>query len=361
MTLAPRGVFGDWSVTRRLGVLGRIEQALLDPENIFAQAGVRVRFARFANEAEVLSLREELQRLDRQDLMELLEPTAKRSQTLGGFDEIAAYVNPEAFRLGDIVGGVNEFFRPGIEAVPLFPWLKSPTIGYRDYLRDRWVDHMRLQHMLGQGTVEVATRATLIERLNNRFHQDFATGDTTDQPANRVLVRILLKVLPAPPGPGYGFGIAPAGIEPQGERSYREYLDYLISLTGLSLEELEKRYRLNLQRSDLERANPVQQNIDTLQRFFTDSYQSVDDPYAIKPDRVAATEELLIINFPRDAAGPFFLEYEEWLARDEPFYPENHYDPRETYALATGPGVREAVFAKSKPLGEFLNEKSKGG
>jgi hypothetical protein len=59
-TLAPRGVFRDWSVTRRLGVLGQLEQALLDPDNVFAQAGVRVRFARLANEAEVLSPRSSL-------------------------------------------------------------------------------------------------------------------------------------------------------------------------------------------------------------------------------------------------------------------------------------------------------------
>jgi hypothetical protein len=364
-TLAPRGVFRDWSVTRRLGVLGQLEQALLDPDNVFAQAGVRVRFARLANEAEVLSLREELRRLDRRDLMELLDSTVKRSQALGGFDEIAAYVNPEAFRLGDIVGGVNEYLKPDV-AVSLdnFPWLKSPLAGYRDYLRDRWCDHQRIEPVLGGPNKEVASRATMFTRLNNRFHQDFATHDTTDQPANRVIVQIFLKMLPAPTGTGYGFGKAAADIEPQGERSYREYLDYLISLTGISLEELEKRYRLNLRRSDFDISNPVQQNIDTLQRFFTDSYQSVEDPFVVAPDRKPGTPELLIIQFPEEGAGPFFLEYEEWLEREEPFYPENHFDPRATYKWIIWERLQkthDAVFANSIPLGSFIDTAKSGG
>jgi hypothetical protein len=115
------------------------------------------------------------------------------------------------------------------------------------------------------------------------------------------------------------FSVAGRRRDPQGERTHREYLDYLISLTGISLEEFEKRYRLNLRRSDLERSNPVQQNIETLQRFFTDSYQSVDDPFAIAPDRKAGTPEVLITKFPLEAAGPFFLEYEEWLERESRF------------------------------------------
>jgi hypothetical protein len=37
-TLAPNGVFGDWTGARRLGFLGRLEQALLDPDGAFAHA-----------------------------------------------------------------------------------------------------------------------------------------------------------------------------------------------------------------------------------------------------------------------------------------------------------------------------------
>lgn len=166
-------------------------------------------------------------------------------------------------------------------------------------------------------------------------------------------------MLAAPKGNGYGFAIAPAAINPQGALSDRDYLDYLISPTNLKFDEVEKRYCLNLQRSDLDKSNLVQQNIDTLQRFFTDSYQSVEDPVAIKPDRKAGTEELLIFKYPAEGAGPFFLEYEEWLARDEPFYPENHFDPRATYRWTTddrpAQKTRDSVFANSVPLAEAVD------
>jgi hypothetical protein len=361
--LSPHGLFRHWSVQRRLAVLARLEQALLDPRNEFAQAGARLRFWRLGNDAELLSLREQFRRQERPDLLETLDLAVERARKIGGWAEIEAPGAADLFKHGDYLAGVNHY----IEHPGLFPGivggLESATIGYRDYLRDRWVNNQRFQHMLGEGDQEVATAATLIQRLNNRFHQDFATQDLTDQPANRVLVRILLKMLPAPTGTGYGFGIAPAAIEEQEARSDWEYLDYLISLTGLERDELQKRYRLKLDRSDLERSNPVQQNIDTLQRFFTDSYQSVDDPFAIKPDRIANTEERLIIKFPREAAGPFFLEYEEWLAREEPFYPENHYDPRATYFWSTddrpSEKVREAVFANSISAADFLNQTPK--
>jgi hypothetical protein len=369
-TLGPLAVFRGWSVSRRLGVLGRLEQALLDRDHVFAQAGVRIRFARLSSEPELRRLQEEVQRLHRHELTEALEHVVNRTRDLGGsFAEINPFINTDRITRGDLAGGVNEFLEPGLDGwLDLFPWLKSPSIGYRDYLRNRWCDHQRIEPQSGGPDIEVASRSTMIDRLNNRFHQDFRSADTTDQPANRVLVTIFLKMLPAAAGTGYGFNFA-APIDPQGDRSDRDYLDYLISLTGTALEELEKRYRLDLRRSDLERSNPVQQNIDTLQRFFTDSYQSIEDPFAITPDRKPGKPELLIVrpydpssgtDKPlREGAGPFFLEYEEWLRRDEPFYPENHYDPRRTYSWTLGTGVREAVAAKSIPVAEFLYDKSK--
>jgi Tc toxin complex TcA C-terminal TcB-binding domain len=198
----------------------------------------------------------------------------------------------------------------------------------------------------------------LYARLKNRFHQEFETHDTTAQPANRLLISILTKILTAPVGSGYGFAIAAGAIAAQGEMSDREYLDSLIALSGESLPEIEKRYRLNLHRSDIEMSNPVQQNIDTLQRFLTDSYQSIDDPFPATPDRIAGTSELLIINFPDEGAGPFFLEYEEWLAREEPFYPENFFDPRATYKWTILEGLQKThdiLFARSMSVAAFLD------
>jgi hypothetical protein len=213
--------------------------------------------------------------------------------------------------------------------------------------------------VLGGPDKEVATPATLIQRLNHRLHQDFATTDTKSQPANRLLIDIVQRLLMAPTGTGYGFGLAAAAIPAQGELGDRDHLDVLIALTHQTREEIEKRYRLNLGRSDVEVSSPVQQNIDTLQRVFTDSYQSVKDPFAVKPDRKAGTDDLLIIEFPTEGAGPFFLEFEEWLAREDPFFPENHFDPRATYRLTTdehpAQKTRDAVFAKSVPLAEAVD------
>lgn len=365
-TLAPRRIFESWTVTRRLGTLGRIEQALLDPENQFAQAGVRIRFSRLENESELRTLREELNRIQRPDLALELATIVQHAQVFGGFREIAAFINPEKFKIGDVSGGVNDFLHRSdvSDLSEHFPWLATPLNGYRDYLRDRWCDHQRIEPVLGGPNAEVASLATMVKRLNNRFHQDFATHDEKKQPANSLLVPILLKALLAPTGAGYGFGRTPASIDPQGERTHREYLDHLISLTGITLKELENRYRLNLRRSDLEQSNPVQQNIDTLQRFFTDSYQSVADPFAIAPDRKAGTPELLITKFPPEGAGPFFLEYEEWLEREAPFYPENHYDPRATYHWTIWEQLqktREITFANSMPLGSFIDTAKSGG
>lgn len=355
-TLAPRGLFRDWSVRRRLTVLGHLEQALLDPQGEFAQAGAHLRFWRLEDNAELQSLRTQLRRQDRPDLLQTLDGVAARAREIGGWAEIEAPASVDRFRQGDWLGGVNQY----IEQPSLFPGLiggvESPLIGYRDYLRNGWADNQRFEHVLGGMHKEVASRATMIQRLNHRFHQDFESWDTSEVLANRICVAILLKMLSAPTDSGYGYNIAAASIQPQGTRSDRDYLDYLISLTGEKLEELEKRYRISLSRSDLAVSSPVQQNIDTLQRFFTDSHQSVADPYVIYPDRKAETPELLINAFPIEGAGPFFLEYEEWLAREEPFYPENHYDPRATYRWEFDPGYREKVIAHSEPLATILKD-----
>jgi len=358
-TLAPRRLFADWNVTRRLSVLMRLEQALLDPTQVFANAGIALRFAQLGDTDAVARLREQLHQHERNDLLQALDVAVERARKAGGWRELNLWGDPDKFKAGEYVAGVNSFIDQPKPFAGLLPWFDSPIVGYRDYLRDRWMGNQRFEHQLGVGDVEVSSPATLIRRLNNRFHQSFTTHDVSEQPANRILIEILVKTLTAPTGEGYGFAVA--AIDPQDERSDRDYLDYLISLTRLKVEEVEKRYRLNLRRSDLEMSSRVQQNIDTLQRLFTDSYQSIDDPWAIKPDRKPGKAELLIIKFPPEGAGPFFLEYEEWLAREEPFYPENHFDPRATYFWSTddrpAQKTREAVFANSVPLAEALDQR----
>jgi hypothetical protein len=352
-TLNPRQLFRDWSIQKRLAVLGSMEQALLDPNNEFGNTGMQIRFWKFDDETEIENMRDELLRHDQAGLIDSLEKTVERARKIGSWAEFNPPGDADKFKQGDYVSAVNRFIEePGsyADAIDTLTW---PTIGYRDYLRDRWVNVHRSQ----------AGAAIMIQRFNNRFHQDFTTRDVTDQPVNRLLANILLRMLTAPNGTSYGFGILAANIEPLGDRSHRDYVDYLISVTGFDRSEIGNRYRLNLDRSDFEQSNPVQLNIETLQRFFTDSYQSEDDPFAVKPDRIAGKDEKQIVEFPREAAGPFFLQYEEWLAREGEFYPENHYDPRKTYVFNTdvrsAEKARDVVFANSIPLPDFLNEKNK--
>lgn len=356
--LTPHGMFRDWTVVQRLGVLGAMQQALLDPENALGNSGIPVRFHQLTSERTVNKLREQLRETQQVDLLQTLDDSVARANVFVSLREIGAYVDAERIDRGDVIGGMNHYLQPDDRvAIDKIPWLASPLVGYRDYLRDRWVDHQRIEPQLGGPNINVATRGAMFARLRNRLHQDFTVISTATQPAVRLLVGILRAIVEAPTGAGYGFAIPPAIIEAQGERTDREYLDYLISLTKQSQAELEKRYRLNLQRSELEHTNPVQLNIDTLQRLFTDSYQSALDPFPVSPNRKAGLAEPLIALFPLEGAGPFFLEYEEWRERDAAFFPENHFDPRATYhwnVLERVQKTRELVLANSMSLGDFL-------
>jgi hypothetical protein len=62
---ASRGIFRDWTVARRLGVLRRVEQALLDPDNVLGNSQVPVSFHRLTDEHSLRGLGERLQRLQR--------------------------------------------------------------------------------------------------------------------------------------------------------------------------------------------------------------------------------------------------------------------------------------------------------
>ena len=354
-SLSPNGIFRDWQVRQRLGVLDAIQQALLDPDNALGDFGMPVRFDQLSNPAATAALRERLTGAQRPDLMVKLEESIDRANLFGSLRDISAYADPALLGQGAVSGGINRYLQPDDRvSIDTIPWVVSPLVGYRDYLRDRWVDHQR---MVNATPSERSTRAQMFARLANRLHQNFTVVSTVDKPALSLLAAIVRTIAEAPANAGYGFGIPAATIEAQGERSNREYLDYLISLTKHSQAELEKRYRLNLRRSELDVTNPVQLNIDTLQRFFTDSYQSALDPFAISPDRLPGTTEPLISVFPVEGAGPFFLEYEEWLEREAAFYPENHYDPRATYHWTLYDrfqNTHEVVWTHSMPVANFL-------
>lgn len=354
--LSPYAMFADWTVTHRLALLGQIEQALLDPRQAFAEAGIAIRFAELLDGEAVQERREGYQRTERAALVDALDLAVERAHLLEGWHELLVPIVPGDLGRESHVPVINRFMEgPSLHA-QFIDGEPPPVVGYRDYLRNGWCDRQRKEYQLVVGWVEVASLATMIQRLNNRFHQEFATDSASRTPANRLAAEILARALIAADGTGYGFGVAAGDIKAKGDRSDREYLDYLITLTGLDAGELEKRYRIDLGRSDLEWTSPVLQNIHTLQRFFTDSHQSVDDPYAVKPDRKPGKNELIIIQYPQEAAGPFFLQYEEWLAREEPFFAENHYNPRRTYRIEVSGDALQKVLSRTQPLREFLQK-----
>ena len=340
ISLTQMGIFRGWSVYMRQGFLYGLENAMLDPDGMLMQVGLPVRMSQLQNFEERATLRTQIIEMNFPEALKTFDNAIKRSEITGGhLQNIDLLLNPAGFDAGDVRAGVNRFlgnadallvgnhlYVPGIH-LELFPWLKSPLIGYRDYLVDIWVQ--RATQQLRENNL---TKDAAVQQLNNRFHQNFRTTDTAEQSANRLLNSILLQILQAPTGSDFGFGVAAAAIAPQDEMTDGEYLAYLISLTGEELHELENRYRFDLTRSGFDVSNPVQQNIETLQRFFTDSFQSPEDPYAIMPPLTGnglpiINENTITVVIPGYVAGfrrifghgAFFWQYEEWLERNEPF------------------------------------------
>ncbi len=150
----------------------------------------------------------------------------------------------------------------------------------------------------------------------------------------------------APTGAGHGFGIVPATIEAKGERTHRQYVDYLIGLSGISGTALGHQFRLDLGRPDSVLSSLVRENIFTLRRFYADDFQLAAEANPIIPTHL-------------QGLPPFFLQYEEWLEKQAPFWGENYYRPQDTFFIDMLPSMREATKAEAakpnaKPNVRFL-------
>ncbi|NJM97251.1 MAG: hypothetical protein HC800_08795 [Phormidesmis sp. RL_2_1] len=370
-TLGPSGVFRQQSVRQRLDYLYGLETTLLDPDNALLQAGLSVRLAQLQDHPTRIALRKQVADQDIAGLTDVFDNALLRGALVGGNLQSAdVLLDVEAFTQGDAKVGVNRFFgRESLADITelkqrspnlfeRFPWLRNSLTDYRDYLVDIWVKRAT-QNIQGQNLDANGA----IEQLTHRFHQDFSTTQSTLQPACRVINTLLLNILSAPTGSGFGFAIAPATIEVQGDRSDRTYLDYLISLTGLTQQELENRYRLDLSLTDTDQLSYVQQNINTLQRFFTDSFHSPYDPDVVLPSLFG--NGLPIINEYTTASrgfhGPFFWQYEEWAARNEPFYAENYFDIRRTFKVMISEDSKKAIWERTYSLQQMLSFRVNSG
>jgi len=178
-------------------------------------------------------------------------------------------------------------------------------VSYRDYLLSIWISIAKKANDLRENSA--------IKQLNLRFHQNFRVTDTNQVTANELLIPIMVKILTSAVDEGYGFGISETSIKDIAGSTPRKFLDYLISLTKLPIQELSLRYRLNLERPDSSLSSPVLENIATLQMFFHDGFQGDPDPFPIIPDKC-------------QYKSPFFLEYGEWLNKQTRFCAENFYE-----------------------------------
>lgn len=205
-----------------------------------------------------------------------------------------------------------------------FDKVHAPTAlsRYRDYLRTIYT-----------GGWSSDTYAPNLEQLETRFHQGFETLDVNETAANELLIGVVRSILLASPD-DWGFGVPVQAIEAQGERTAREYLQYLIGLADVSVSDFGRRYRLDVERPDSARSSRVAENIVTLQRFFADGFQDTFEPASIVPAGL-------------EGRAPFFLYFEEWLEVKEPFYPENVYKPAATFSAAVAPEAREDVENES--------------
>jgi hypothetical protein len=218
--------------------------------------------------------------------------------------------------------GFDPYTKPGV-GWELFGWSLPDDQSYRDYLRSVFVLFVH-QQKLG-GNADPATFPAVVERqLRRRFFQDFRTADRTEVPLNRLLLPIVAAILTAPVGPGFGFGIAPASLPAQGTRADRQQLDALLALATVSVHEFANRYRLPLTEADSAMSSRVLLNIHTLSRALSDTAQGPVEP----------AENMIEPQLPQEhgkpilwkevvGSAPFFLRFDEWLARQQPFFAEN--------------------------------------
>ncbi|MGN8020403.1 hypothetical protein ACTJJ7_06760 [Phyllobacterium sp. 22229] len=281
-----------------------------------------------------------------QDSIARLLPAGTRARLLADIDRAVAnnsdafILDPQALRNGQVqVQPVrdlknqfdmtdrpyfdpNLFIKPGFDW-QILPWALPDDQSYRDYLRGVFVLFAH-QQKLGVGA-DPATFPAIVERqLQQRFFQDFRTTDRTEVSLNKLLIPIVTKILAAPTGSGFGFAVAAAALPVQGTHTDREHLDALLAAAPVTTLEFANRYRLPLTEPDGTMYSPVTLNIHTLSRALSDTAQGPVEPQenVIQP-QLPGEEGKPILWKDVVGAAPFFLRFDEWLARQQPFFGEN--------------------------------------
>jgi hypothetical protein len=267
-------------------------------------------------------------------------------------------VDPSALRAGDVrivpirelphldlefepVGDIDLVIRPGL-GWDRFPWALPDDQSYRDYLRSVFVLFAH-QQKLGVGA-DPKTFPDVVERqLTRRFFQDFRTSDRTEVPLNRLLVPLVTAILTSPTGSGFGFAMTAGALPVQGTRTDRQHLDALLALAPVTVQEFANRYRLPLTEPDSAKSTPVLLNVYTLSRILSDTAEGPVEPRenVIEP-QLPGVEGKPILWAEVVGSAPFFLRFDEWLARQQPFFAENLFALRtQVVGASAGPWLTE--------------------
>jgi len=292
----------------------------------------------------------------------LLENLRRGLQRVRGGDEAADthLVDPAALRNGRVkllpifdlpkkfyprpgpVLDLDPNIKPGL-GWEIFPWALPDDQSYRDYLRSVFVLFAQ-QQKWGVGADPAKYRSTVERQLRRRFFQDFLTTNRTEGPLNKLLVPIVTAILTAPKGSGFGFGLAVGALPAQGTKPDRVHLDALLAKAPVKVQEFANRYRLPLTEPDSAISTPVQLNIYTLSRALSDTAQGPLEPRenVIEP-QLPGEEGKPILWKEVVGSAPFFLRFDEWLARQQPFFAENLFALRtQVIGVASGPWLTEA-------------------
>jgi hypothetical protein len=352
LSVASSAIFVGLSLAQRQAVVDQLEQAFLDPTGVLREVAGTVPSLRAMQDPETLT--SYLERASGHASPEVAAAAGElvgKVATFHSLTDVDWPISLDDLRRGDLAATVNRFadrFRVGIDldiGAHLFDTHTSDRIRYRDYLRAIWT--VAASNVLVADGVHLSEKEAR-QQLENRFHQDFRTVDDAPRSANEVVAGILTQILLAPVGAGFGFGVAPGTITPRGDRSARDYLDFLIGLSGESAAELEHRYRVDLGRSDAAQSSPVDENVTALQGFLRDTFQSDLEPFHVAPDTIGEP----IVPSRLQGHAPFFLYYDEWLEQQRSFHGENYLDIRRLVAVVMGKEDRAELHNRTlKALG----------
>jgi len=342
-----QSIFSDWDLETRHTIINDIERSYLDSKGLLKNQKISLTFYSLRSPDNLKLIHDLLKkRLSDHEVEIEKARIINNSRKVGNIFAVSDSLDTDKLK-GDnyelvlVYGKENELLpeSPSLERNP------NDLLMYRDYLRNIYT-----------GPITSSIYLKNLNRLKNRFHQDFETSKADLEAANEVLIPILKDILITPNAQIWGsdgflsgFGIDPNLIKPRVAQSNRAYLDYLISFSGLSANELGLRYRLNLERPDAAISSPIDENIATLQDFYRDGFQDFKEFANQQGSHFVVPAKLR-------GKAPFFLHYDEWLQKIKPFFGENYYLIKKTFNIDKSQIDIKEIKDHKNPGDHFLSQ-----